>query len=225
MQINKLYDIERTNILNRYIVHPNEDFQPGSSKILKNYLETCDSIVISQKETEALQLTYEYYAQNLTNEDPITPKIIKEMHKKWLHQIYPFAGTYRTVSMSKDGFPFAAPGNIEQLMETFGKSELKLYTPCRLKDIKKLALALAIVHVEFILIHPFRDGNGRISRMISYIMGLQAGYPPFNFASIEDKNNIDHSKYIEAIHLGMGKDYSAMQSIFKRILIESKLKD
>jgi len=124
--------------------------------------------------------------------------------------------------MSKDGFPFAAPGNIEQLMETFGKSELKLYTPCRLKDIEKLSLALAIVHVEFILIHPFRDG-GRLSRMISYIMGLQAGYPPLNFTSIEDKNNVNHSKYIEAIHLGMSKDYSAMQSIFKCILVESKI--
>ena len=61
--------------------------------------------------------------------------------------------------------------------------------------------------------------------MISYIMGLQAGSPPLNFSSIEDKNNVHHSKYIEAIHLGMDKDYSAMQNIFQRILVESKLND
>lgn len=159
------------------------------------------------------------------DKDPITPKIIKEMHKKWLHHIYPFAGKYRTVSISKDGFPFSTPENIERLMEIFGKNELKLYTPCRLQDIEKLSLALAIVHIEFILIHPFRDGNGRISRMISYIMGIQAGYPPLNFSSIKDQNSVGHSKYVEAIHLGMDKKYSAMQNIFKRVLIESKIND
>jgi len=37
-------------------------------------------------------------------------------------------------------------------------------TPCHGYDDKQLVEAVAIVHVELILIHPFRDGNGHISK-------------------------------------------------------------
>ena len=44
-----------------------------------------------------------------------------------------------------------------------------------------IAAALAIVHAELILIHPFRDGNGRLARMLSTLMGLQARLPLWSF--------------------------------------------
>jgi len=37
---------------------------------------------------------------------------ICNIHELWLGDIYPSAGKYRTVTMSKDGFPFAAPFRI-----------------------------------------------------------------------------------------------------------------
>jgi cell filamentation protein len=82
-------------------------------------------------------------------------------------------------------------------------------------------LAMAIVHTEFIIIHPFREGNGRLARMVAYIMGLQAGYPPLNFVSIDDKKNSAHAEYIKAIHKGLGKDYDAMKKIFEKIISDS----
>jgi len=33
----------------------------------------------------------------------------------------------------------------------------------------------AEVHTELVLIHPFREGNGRCSRILASIMALQAG--------------------------------------------------
>lgn len=204
--------------MTRYEVNPNEDYQPGSTEVLKNYLNTCDPIVIEKEETAALRSTYQYYIKHINADDPITSKLILEMHKKWLGKIYPFAGKYRTVSMSKSGFMFAAPGQVERLMGGFEKNELKLYTPCSKTSVEKLALALAIIHVEFILIHPFREGNGRLARMVAYIMGLQAGYPPLNFASIDDKQTAAHDEYIRAIHKGLDKDYVMMQKVFERII-------
>lgn len=204
--------------MGRYDVNPNEDYQAGSTDVLKNYLNTCDHILIDQEETKALEATYQYYIKQLNADDPITAELILEMHEHWLGKIYPFAGKYRTVAMSKGGFPFAAPGQIEKLMQDLEKNELKLYTPCHKTSMTEVALAMAIVHVEFILIHPFRDGNGRLARMIAYIMGLQAGYPPLNFEIIDDKNSEAHAEYISAIHKGVSKDYLAMQKIFELIL-------
>ena len=204
--------------MSRYEVDPNEDYQPGSTEVLKNYLDSCDPALIEEEETKALEATYQHYIKQLNADDPISTELILAMHKKWLGEIYPFAGKCRSVSMSKGGFLFAAPGQIERLMKDLEKNELKMYTPCRTTDVKELALALAVVHIEFILIHPFREGNGRLARMMAYIMGLQAGYPPLNFESIDDKDAITHKEYIAAIHKGLSKDYSAMQEIFERII-------
>jgi len=38
------------------------------------------------------------------------------------------------------------------------------------------ATALAEVHAELILIHPFREGNGRLARLLALLMALQAGF-------------------------------------------------
>lgn len=36
---------------------------------------------------------------------------------------------------------------------------------------------LAIIHAEFLLIHPFREGNGRLARWLAELMCLQSGLP------------------------------------------------
>jgi cell filamentation protein len=207
--------------LSKYEVNPDEDFQPGSTEVLKNFLNIRDPEVISEEETKALKAAYQYYTNQLNADDPITIKLILEMHKKWLGNIYPFAGKFRTVVMSKGGFLFAAPPQIERLLADFEKNELASLTPCHGLSIEEIALSMAVIHVEFILIHPFREGNGRLARLIAYIMGLQAGYPPLNFESIDDKSMETHKRYIAAIHRGLEKDYSAMQQIFIGILRNS----
>lgn len=50
--------------------------------------------------------------------------------------------------------------------------------------------AIAVVHVEFILIHPFREGNGRMGRMLASVMAMQASKPELNF-SCWDTNKAD----------------------------------
>ena len=48
----------------------------------------------------------------------------------------------------------------------------------------EIAEAIATVHTEYILIHPFREGNGRLGRLIAVLMGLQAGLPVLDFGAI-----------------------------------------
>ena len=79
---------------------------------------------------------------------------------------------------------FAAAAQVPRLMQQLEQGPLRLYTPCRIKSTEQQAAALAIVHAEFILIHPFRDGNGRCARLLAMLMGLQAGLPALDFGGI-----------------------------------------
>ena len=74
--------------------------------------------------------------------------------------------------MSKDGFAFATAAFIPDLLREFQKQELDVLTSCRPTSIDELVNALSSVHVELILIHPFREGNGRMARMLCDVMAV-----------------------------------------------------
>ena len=53
------------------------------------------------------------------------------------------------------------------------------------KKFKPLVLA-AIIHNQFEYIHPFRDGNGRVGRLLLNFVLLKYKYPPLNI-DLEDR--------------------------------------
>jgi cell filamentation protein len=71
------------------------------------------------------------------------------------------------------------------------------------------------VHAELVLIHPFREGNGRSARLLSLLMGLQAGLPPLDFSVLSGKGT---RPYIAAIHAAMGRDYEPMARLFGAVI-------
>ena len=48
-------------------------------------------------------------------------------------------------------------------------------------SIDELLYALSSVHVELILIHPFREGNGRIARLLCNVIAFQAEIGPLDY--------------------------------------------
>lgn len=52
-------------------------------------------------------------------------------------------------------------------MQQLERASLRTYTPCTTTSAEEQAAALAIVHAEFILIRPFREGNGRCRRLLT----------------------------------------------------------
>nr|VFJ60850.1 MAG: Fic/DOC family protein [Candidatus Kentron sp. DK] len=59
-----------------------------------------------------------------------------------------------------------------RLMMAFEEKELARFTPCNHMDEPALIQALARVHGEIVLIHPFREGNGRGARLLACLMAL-----------------------------------------------------
>lgn len=55
-------------------------------------------------------------------------------HHIWLGDIYDWAGHFRQVNVSKDGFPFAAAKQVPALMDQFERDVLRRCTPCTFAD-------------------------------------------------------------------------------------------
>lgn len=112
----------------------------------------------------------------------------------------------------------AAATQVRRLMQEFERGPLRQYTPCRFDSIDEQATALAIVHAELILIHPFREGNGRCARLLATLMGLQAGLPALDFGWIR---GVKKRSYIAAIHAALNRDYVPMSQVFRAVIAQT----
>ena len=140
---------------------------------------------------------------------------IRGIHRVWLGTVFAWAGEYRKVNLVKDEFPFAAANQIPRLMAALEKNILKKYTPCRSGSIEEIVRALAVVHTELVLIHPFREGNGRVARMLATLMSLQAGLPALDFGGVRGWKR---REYFAAVQAGMKDDYRPMERIFISVI-------
>lgn len=204
----------------RYTVPSDEDYEPDSNnEVLKNLLNIKDKQLIGELEEQELIRTGELLPGLYEIDHQFNAEDICDIHALWLANIYPFAGKYRTVSMSKDGFLFAAPQYIANSMKKFETQFLKKYTPCQFINEEELAFALGIVHVEFIIIHPFREGNGRVARLLANLMALQSRRTFLNYEPIDRTVNSEgYENYIKAIHKGVDQNYSLIQKVFLDLL-------
>lgn len=194
---------------------PEGQYQPGSdNQVMLNKLGITDIEEMEQAEFDALADLQDVLFEELEIDQQVAAADLSTWHRRWLGEIYDWAGDYRSVNMAKAGFLFAAANLIPALMDDFSQGYLSVYTPCNEMDESELAEALATIHVEFIIIHPFREGNGRLGRLLATVMALQAGMPPLDFAVMEEEKN----RYIEAIHAGHAGDYTPMRLLFSEIL-------
>lgn len=205
--------------INRYSVPENEDYEPGSNnEVLKNLMGIKDKDTIEQVEETELERVGIVLPELYGPDHQFTALDIQQIHEFWLADVYSFAGKYRSVNMSKGGFQFAASSYINKSMHELEVKFLKKYTPCKFSD-DELAYALGIIHVELIIIHPFREGNGRVSRLLANLMAMQAGFPQLNFEPIDKTQNPDgFNRYIEAIHNGVVENYEPIKQVFEKVL-------
>jgi len=191
-------------------------YEPGShSRVLRNLLGIKHKREMDELESEELKRTTGWAIENFHRDQTFTAEDIRLMHKNWLEGVYQWAGQYRQVMMSKAGLPFAAPAQIPKLMNDLEIGPLRRYTPCHGQDITDLTEGMAVVHTELLLIHPFREGNGRIARLLAMLMGLQANLPLFDFSQIKGKKK---TAYFSAVRAGLDMNYKPMQEIFREVI-------
>lgn len=118
--------------------------------------------------SEAYDLLYK-----LIKNKGIKEENILKLHKLFYYRIDPGnAGKYRKVPVIITGsdVKFPPPGKISVLMKEFVNN-----IPLLQKKYHPVEYS-ALLHKEFITIHPFIDGNGRTARLLMNLALLQSGY-------------------------------------------------
>lgn len=198
---------------------PEAEYEPGSrGRVLANKLGIVRVRDIQQAESEALLSLTESLVLELTDSQRFGVDDLRSFHRRWLQDIYPWAGEYRQVNMGKGGFQFAAAHRIPHLMAEYDRDVLEVDTPCHDMDDERLIRALARTHAELVLIHPFREGNGRLARLLNTLMAFQAGQPALDYGGIRGKKK---REYIAAVHAALGGDYEPMEAVFRSVLSRS----
>ena len=195
------------------------EFEPGSrGRVLRNLTGIRSVGAMSRAESAALLSAQDRLVDTFSLDHRFTANDICKMHRIWLGKIYSWAGEYRNVNIAKGDFHFAAAAQVPRLMTQLERQELVRHTPCGYTNHDEIANALAVVHAELILIHPFREGNGRCARLLALLMGLQAGLPPLDFGGLSGKGK---RNYIAAIHAAVGSDYAPMTAVFSDVVRRS----
>jgi len=193
-----------------------DQYEPGSrGRVLRNLLGIKSKREMDGRETLEQMRTFHELVAVYSLDHRFTAQDICHMHKRWLGGIYPWAGMPRQVNISKGDFTFAMASQVPKLLQQLGDGPLTEFTPCRFSGMDALVHALAVVHTELVLIHPFREGNGRIARMLAVLMGLQAGMPPLDFVGLRGAKK---QAYFAAVQAGMSYDYQPMEQVFQAVI-------
>ncbi|MDN5753128.1 MAG: DUF977 family protein [Nitrosospira sp.] len=87
--------------------------------------------------------------------------------------------------------PFDTPREMEELVRWVNKTIAE--------DSLHPLLIVAVFIVVFLAIHPFQDGNGRLSRILTTLMLLRAGYVYVPYASLENVVEDNKDLYYKAL--------------------------
>lgn len=153
------------------------------------------------------------FLHDLSHDMPLTEETICTLHRLFYQQIDPDrAGVYRKVPIFISGSQYAvAPvaeisKRMQALVQWYNNHEGKMH-PVELA---------AELHMRFVYIHPFVDGNGRVSRLL---MNLSLMRNDYNIAIIPA---VCRSEYITALEQGH-KDADAFVSFVADRVIMTQL--
>ena len=157
----------------------------------------------------AIGLVYDLAEQG----DSPSVRALKEIHRLVLKGIDDRnAGGFRTVNVILSGAEHVPPGflNLQDEMGRF----MSWYKDegARLHVVERAAR----VHVDFVKIHPFADGNGRTSRLLMNLELMKGGFPPVVFQTSE------RLAYYEALEAACVKsDYGLFLEMTERLVMGS----
>ena len=201
------------------------EYEPGShGRVLRNRLGIRSKRDMDRAEHEALVRVQAAYQRRIGPDTRFTAPMLCQMHRDWLGDIYEWAGEYRTVEVQKGDFRWPPAYRVPQNMDTLERSLLFRNTPCCPESLAQVALRIAEVHAELLLVHPFREGNGRLARWLADLMAFQAGLPPPDYAFRGKGSAGRKTQYLRAVSQGYLREYEALAAFFADAL-QRRLRD
>lgn len=179
----------------------------AGTEVLKNMLNLRDPLLLEQAERD---ITDQTSADVVLQEPPYCLAYLQQLHRTLFWPLYDWAGLIRDVSIAKGSTRFCIPTRIEpecrKLFEALAKEQWLIGL-----SRADFCARLAEYYCEFNMIHPFREGNGRVQRLFFEHLSLSAGYEL-------DWSPIQPDEWIQANIDGVQLDYSRMERLFHRVL-------
>ena len=126
---------------------------------------------------------------------------LKAIHKYLFEEIYDFAGKLRTVNLSKGNFRFAPLMYLEAALENIDKMPQSTFD----EIVEK--------YVEMNIAHPFREGNGRSTRIwLDLIFKVELG-------KVVDWSKVDKEDYLLAMERSPVRDIE-IKHVLKKALTD-----
>lgn len=157
--------------------HESTKIEGNTLSLIENKLIIEDRMSIGGKslrevyEVENHNKAFQYIKDNINKGIKLDNNVIKDIHEILMDNILQHKPPSRTEMYNR--------------LNAF-------YYDLKNKNLNPIEKA-AWVHAEFVVIHPFEDGNGRTSRMLMNYILMENGYLPVN---IESENKIS---YYEAL--------------------------
>lgn len=213
----KLSDREVETLLGRL---QTASFTTRDEQEVAGYAVTMDTVISSHA---AIAITENYVKQLHRMLLQYSDKDARHRgdYKKLPNQVEAFDETGKSIGIVfETSTPFNTPRDMEELFAWWKEARED-------NSIHPL-LAIAIFIVVFLAIHPFQDGNGRLSRVLTSLLLLQAGYAYVPYTSLESTIEQNKEGYYLALRRTQGTlkkeqtDWSPWLTFFLRALQQQK---
>ena len=158
--------------------------------VLENKLKLTDQIELAKMEEKiSKQKAKQLFDQKLVNTIEVgTFAGLAQIHKILFEDIYDFAGKIREINIAKGNFRFAPVMYLQQSLDHIDSMPQTTFE----EIIEK--------YVEMNVAHPFREGNGRATRIWLDLILKQ------NISKVIDWNLVDKESYLSSMERSVVKD-------------------
>ncbi len=154
---------------------------------------------------EALRLVHEQ-----GNKLPVSEKTVLELHRLTRGEIWD-AGKYKEqdgdiIERFQNGSSRVRFKTIPATeTPTFMKELLQLWHTCLNEGRTHPLIVMAALNLDFLCIHPFRDGNGRVSRLLLLLQCYHFGYEVGRYISLERLIEENKERYYETLNISSNR--------------------
>ena len=204
----------------RYDVTGNIEAQyvDAAGTVLRNRLGITDLSQIQIAEEEALARAYRDLLREVRTDTPLTCDLLRHVHARIFGDLYDWAGHWRSVWISKPGTTWPAPDFLDANMLEYEQNVLRKFPAGDLSDDFVFCAAVGEIQGEFLVIHPFREGNARTIKLATNLLAAQTGRPLL----VYDQSDEGQHQYIEAAKAAFKRDYVPMVEIIRQALARAE---
>lgn len=202
--------------------------QSTKPKSATSYKNTAFGILprlkVVELEKKAVKKALKHIIQLNVEKAQITPSLIRDVHKEGFSFIFPdWAGKYRTIDVTVGDYEPPHYSRIPELVQNLcdDLSERLRHLPSLEQEEQFLAEAISLLawfQNRFVWIHPFRDYNGRVARLLTNLLLLNLGFP---ILEIKADTEEDRGAYIKAMKVADKHDYKELEVLLAAALRES----